>query len=301
MPRLLVLLLLPTIAVFGLYGTPAAWAMIIVFNIVIIACALIDIVTLPSKRLMAIERRCPGVCSLNERHTVELRLENRSNQTYELSLKDDLLPGFVIKPDSFTLNLPADSRAVMTYFLMPKKRGTFHLEHTYVRGVSKWKFWKCDYRFDNPQRVVVYPALKQISRYALYAKLNQLQLLGVRRTRKIGTENEFERLREYSQDDSYKSIDWRATSRRNRLIVRDFQTDQSQRVVFLVDCGRMMVHEVQQLTLLDHAIDALLTLASVSLRNKDQVGLLTFSDRVLNWQSPASGRRQLNRLVHAAP
>ena len=62
------------------------------------------------------------------------------------------------------------------------------------------------------------------------ARTNRLSLLGVRRTRRIGQDNEFERLRDYTLDDNYKHIDWRSTARRGKLTVKDFQANQSQRV-----------------------------------------------------------------------
>jgi hypothetical protein len=114
----------------------------------------------------------------------------------------------------------------------------------------------------------VYPALEQIGRYALSARTNRMSLLGVRRSRRIGTDNEFERLRDYSSDDQFKSIDWRATARRLKLTVRDHQSNQSQRIVFAIDSGRMMVNRTAGESLLDAALDAALTLAHVALRQR---------------------------------
>ncbi len=89
----------------------------------------------------------------------------------------------------------------------------------------------------------------------------------------IGQDNEFERLRDFTRDDNYKHIDWRSTARRGKLTVKDFQANQSQRIVFLVDCGRMMANEAAGLSLLDHALNAMLMLSYVALRQGDSVGL----------------------------
>ena len=90
--------------------------------------------------------------------------------------------------------------------------------------------------------------MKQLAEYAMLARTNRLSLMGVRRTRKIGQDNEFERLRDYTLDDNYKHIDWRTTARRSKLTVKDFQTNQSQRIIFLLDCGRMMTNEAAGLS-----------------------------------------------------
>ena len=155
------------------------------------------------------------------------------------------------------------------------------------------------HRLPVADRIEVYPALRQISRYALYARQNKMSLLGVRRTRRVGTENEFERLRDYTAGDAFKAIDWRATSRRMKLTVRDFQMNQSQRVVFALDCGRMMVNQNDGLTMFDAALDAALTLAYVAIEHRDEVGILCFSDRILRWMPPRGGQGQLRRMIAA--
>ena len=85
-----------------------------------------------------------------------------------------------------------------------------------------------------------------------------------------------------------------------KLIVKDFQANQSQRLVFLVDCGRMMTGEAAGVSLLDHALNAMLMLSFVALRQGDKVGLLCFSDRIQTFLPPAGGGAQTNRLLHAA-
>jgi uncharacterized protein (DUF58 family) len=140
--------------------------------------------------------------------------------------------------------------------------------------------------------------MKQLSEYAVLARTNRLSLMGVRRTRRIGQDNEFERLRDYTPDDNYKYIDWRSTARRRRLTVKDFQTNQSQRLVFLLDCGRMMTNQSAGLSLLDHAFNALLMLSFVALRQGDAVGLVCFSDQIHHFVPPRGGMNQMNRLLH---
>jgi uncharacterized protein (DUF58 family) len=146
----------------------------------------------------------------------------------------------------------------------------------------------------------VYPDMKQIAEYAVLARTNRLSLMGVRRTRKIGQDNEFERLRDYSHDDNYKHIEWRTTARRNKLTVKDYQTNQSQRILFLLDCGRMMTNVAHDLSLLDHSLNAMLMMSYVALRQKDQVGLICFSDQVHTFVPPRGGMKQMNQLLHAS-
>jgi uncharacterized protein (DUF58 family) len=124
--------------------------------------------------------------------------------------------------------------------------------------------------------------------------------MGVRRTRRVGQDHDFERLRDYTPDDNYKLIDWRSTARRNKLTVKDYQTSQSQRIIFLVDCGRMMTNEYDDLNLLDYSFNAMLMLSFVALRQGDSVGLICFSDRVHTYVPPRGGMSQMNHLLHAS-
>jgi uncharacterized protein (DUF58 family) len=122
--------------------------------------------------------------------------------------------------------------------------------------------------------------MQQLQEYAHLARTNRLSLIGVRKTRKIGQDNNFERLRDYNQDDNYKHIDWRATARRQKLTVKEFQQDQSQRIVFMLDCGRLMTNEYKGLSMLDYAMNSILMMSYVALNQGDSVGLLCFSDKV---------------------
>jgi uncharacterized protein (DUF58 family) len=95
-------------------------------------------------------------------------------------------------------------------------------------------------------------------------------------------------------------MDWRATARRRKLTVRAYQHNQSQRILFLIDCGRMMAGDTGGgLSPLDHALNAMLLLAHVALLRNDQVGLLAFSDSTRAFVPPGGGPRLIRRLVHA--
>ncbi len=91
--------------------------------------------------------------------------------------------------------------------------------------------------------VHVYPDLVHSRSTRSRPASNRLSCWACGRGRRVGGDNEFERLRDYTLDDNYKHIEWRSTARRGKLTVKDFQANQSQRVIFLVDCGRMMTNQ----------------------------------------------------------
>ena len=121
-----------------------------------------------------------------------------------------------------------------------------------------------------------------------------------RLTRFRGGDTEFERLRDHQPDDELKRVDWRATARRRRLTVRDYQLERDQSLLVLLDCGRTMTSEWKGMSALDHALDATLMLSQVATRRGDKVGMLAYSDRVERFLPPRGRLSAANQLVHAA-
>jgi uncharacterized protein (DUF58 family) len=161
-------------------------------------------------------------------------------------------------------------------------------------------FWQRLLEYDVRSLLNVYPDMVQLEEYAVLARTNRLSQIGVRRTRRVGQDHDFERLRDYTLDDNFKHMDWRATARRNKLTVKDYQASQSQRLIFLVDCGRMMTNEASGISLLDHSLNAVLMLSYVALRQGDSVGMLCFADDILRYVPPRGGHSQMNHLLHAS-
>lgn len=289
----------PAILTLALYVFPDGWPAFVVADSALVAFALFDLLSLPRRKSFKARREMGHVATRGEKHPITVSIDNRSRRVFTGFVCDDRPVGLQDDEFQFPLRIPAQSRGSVHYSIVPRHRGAFQFEHVYLQTESRWRLWRRFIRLNCVDSLRVYPALKQISRYAMYARLNKMSLLGVRRQRRIGTDNEFERLRDYSPDDQFRAIDWRATGRRLKLTVRDFQSNQSQRVVFMLDCGRMMVNQSGGQSLLDAAFDAALTLSFVTLAQNDQAGLLCFADNVLRWIPPASGRRQLNRMVHA--
>ncbi|MGB1926734.1 MAG: DUF58 domain-containing protein [Rubripirellula sp.] len=285
----------------GVVFLPSLFVIAIFIDLLLLLVAAADLVWLylvdPSD--ITVSRRLPNTCSLGVPFISELRIENRARGFLNGLIRDDLPEGFSVDPPSHSLSLaPLDELRVHRR-LTPKQRGAFFMERVDLRIQSPLKLWNRYLTFKISDSLNVYPNLRQLADYALLAKTDRLSLIGVRKKRKIGQDNEFERLREYTRDDNYRHIDWRSTAKRGKLTVKQFQSEQSQRIIFLLDCGRMMVNERDGVSLLDHALNSILMMAHVALQQGDSVGLLCFSDRVHCFIPPRSGKSQLNRLIHA--
>jgi uncharacterized protein (DUF58 family) len=275
------------------------WLLPALAGAVIAVIAFVDLLTLPNLRRIHVTRQMQRVGSLGNHHKVEVSIDNRSNSNIRATFKDDITAGgLAIEPPQREVDLASLKRTTVSFQVTPWRRGDFLFEFVYAHFLSKLGLWVRAHKFSCESRLHVYPNIKQIGEYALLARTNRLSQIGVRRTRKAGQDNDFERLRDYTKDDNYRHIDWRSTGRRQKLTVRQFQTDQSQRVIFLLDCGRMMTNEYQGLSLLDYALNSVLMLSYVALAQGDSVGMICFSDRIHTYVPPAGGKKQMNRILH---
>jgi uncharacterized protein (DUF58 family) len=297
---LVVALAVPVLLTLGLVGYPRLVAIVLVIDLAIFVISVADLFTLPGRKSFDVVRETTRVASLRQNHRVTLHLTNLSWRSRTAWVRDDIPQEFEPEPKQFVLRLGPRSRTTVHYELKASRRGSFQLRQINLRVRSLLGMWQRYFEYPQETAIHVYPDMKQLAEYAILARTNRLSLMGVRRTRKIGLENDFERLRDYTPDDNYKFIDWRASARRRKLTVKDFQTSQSQRIIFLLDCGRLMTNEAAGLSLLDHSLNSALMLSYVALRQGDSVGMIAFSDRVLTYVPPRGGMNQMNQLLHAS-
>ena len=287
-------------SVFAVFSAGSfVWVLALDWLLLIVAAVDFLAVYLATNRGIEVTREIPRTCSIGVPVDSRITVENRTTLTLLGNVRDDSPEGFRSAPDQHPLRLPPRGRVTLHRKLTPGRRGAFELESVAIRFHSPLRLWMRYVDLPLSSQLNVYPDMKQLTDYALLARTNRLSLIGVRRTRRVGQDSDFERLRDYTRDDNFRHIDWRSTARRNKLTVRQFQSDQSQRVVFLLDCGRMMTNTHNGYTLLDHALNSSLMLAYVALHQGDSVGMLCFSDSVHAYIPPRGGRSQMNRLIHA--
>jgi len=273
-------------------------------DVLLVIIATLDAWMTVGRSHFSASRKLMGTGSQGKKYDVKIRLANASKRSCVLTVRDDTPVGFTATPEEFSTSVAGVSNTQFKYSYVCNKRGRADFEHVYLRVLSPLGLWRGHYRIPVQSQVNIYPDIQQITEYDLLARTNRLSLLGMRRSRKIGQDNEFERLRDYTQDDNFRHIDWRSTARRQKLTVRDFQANQSQQIVFMLDCGRMMTgthisDDGEEVSMIDHSINAMLMLSYVALRQGDSVGLITFSNRVHNFTPPKSGVKHINRLLHA--
>jgi uncharacterized protein (DUF58 family) len=300
-PTRLVLFLASGALVIAILGVLAKQSIyfILFADAIVLTLLVADQFTLLFDPKLKIERSILKTASLAKPHESKLTLMNYSNRLLRLQVRDDFAQDLNPSPDQHEVLIAARSSIEIDTTLRPGRRGAYRCQFVHIRRFSVLRFWSRFIQIDAPAELNVYPDMQQLAEYAILARTNRLSQIGVRKTRRVGQDNNFERLRDYNQDDNYKHIDWRSTARRNRLTVKQFQTDQSQRVMFLLDCGRMMTNEQGKLSMVDHALNAILMLSYVALAQGDSVGMMAFSDRVHSYVPIRSGKSQMRRLIYA--
>jgi uncharacterized protein (DUF58 family) len=248
--------------------------------------------------LFSVQRRVAQVLSIGRPNPVTLEIRSRTWRDLTVQVKDDLFETAESTDFPITLEIPSREQKVVRYYVTPTRRGAFELGAHYLRYRSPLGLWIRQVKLPVRTPVRVYPDVQSVRQYELLAREDRETSM-FRTSRKRGGESEFERLREYRRGDEYRSIDWKATARRQKLISREYQLESNQNLMFLLDAGRLMTAETAGMSLFDHALNATLMLAHVAAKAGDNVGLLTFADDVRSYAPPEAGSRAARRIVQA--
>lgn len=246
----------------------------------------------------SVERVLPLILPVGAWTQVKLRLASGSALTQKLRVFDGVPPGLDLRHLPQNLTLAPSGLAELQDAVSPRKRGPCQFGTVSLLLASPLGLWWSAREKGTAQAVKVYPNFAPVKKYAVLAMGHRLQQLGIHHGRRRGEGSEFHQLRDYRTGDSLRQLDWKATARMRRLISRDYQDEQDQQVVCLLDCGRRMRTLDGRLSQFDHTLTALLLLAYVALREGDAVGLLTFAGPE-RWVAPRRTRGALDRLTAA--
>jgi len=227
---------------------------------------------------------------------VELRLTNPGAAALDVEVHD-LHPAAAEcegLPRRFAL--PPRGWAEIVYRLRPLERGDQRFAAVALSLRSAADLWRRRVEAGEPTPVRVIPDFRTVARYGLFALSDAFGPLGLRLHRRRGEGSEFQQLREYRSGDSLRRIDWKATSRRQQLISREYEDERNQQVVCLVDCGRRMRSRDGETSHFDQVLNAVLLLSFVALRQGDAVGVMTFSGE-RRWLRPTKGRTALEAIL----
>lgn len=247
-----------------------------------------------------VTREAPPAFSVGRPLPVVYRWQNPTAGKLTLRVREDT-PA-LLAPDSgserkFTLP-PRGSRREEIVFA-PVRRGKATGGRLYLRALGPLGLAWRQGRTDLPWPVIVYPSLRSAALRALPAQVQRRREAGLRNIRRIGEGRLFESLKEWVPGEETRSIDWKATARRGKLMARQYEDERRQHVMMVLDAGRLLTAEIEGRARLESAIDAVLELAHSAVGHDDNVGLLVFADEILHFVPPARGRRALRAVLDA--
>jgi len=266
--------------------------------LLLLAAVAIDALLLFGKKEgLTAERELTDRFSIGDPNPVELQLKNKYPFNAFISVIDELPEQFQERNWIRRVTVDRGQEATIPYQLTPVSRGEYRFYdiNAYVHGPLR--LVKRRYIFPAEKTVKVYPSYIQMRRYQLLAVSNRLQEAGVKSIRKIGHSLEFEQIKEYVRGDDYRTINWKATARKDSLMVNNFTDERSQQIYCLVNKGRVMKMPFNGLTLLDHAVNASLVLSNVALVKQDKAGIITFEKNVDTFLQADKKPTQMNLVL----
>ena len=278
---------------------PDLLGLTLLMDLMAVVAIAVDALSLPRAGAFRVQRRHERVLSLGVENRIELTLWHGLATPRYARLRDEPPPDGDYDRREFPLILQPDQPVQVVYHLMPRYRGEARFEDVFLRVEGRLRLTTRDYRLPARERVPVYPNLLQLREYDLLRHRGRLPMMGFRQLRLRGQGTEFESLREYTADDEFRRIDWKATARRGKPIVRDYQAERSQNVLLLLDAGRTMLAEVEGNRKFDAVLNAALMLAHVAVQMDDKVGALVFADEIDLFSPPQRGKAQVGKLVDA--
>lgn len=273
--------------------------MLYAYNLLVGAIAYLTYQFGASVEGLRIRRRMDAVLSVRARNKVQFEIENESGVAISGLVRDEVPSTFNGESNESQFKVAPGHKFGFEYTLVPPERGQERLRGTFFRLDCPLGLVQKQVELETSQDVKVYPNILALREFALLNQQGRLREVGVRISKMRGLGTEFESLREYADGDDYRKVDWSATARRGKLIVRQYEVERNQAVMICVDCGRHMLAEIGGIRKLDLVLDAILMLIQSAIAAGDNVGFLAYGADVITYVPPKKGQRQLGVILNA--
>ena len=272
--------------------------MAMVLLVLLLLVTVIDLFMLyTGKKGIEAERELPDRLSNGDNNIIHIRLKNNYPLPVTLEIIDEIPFQFQKRDFLMQVRLNGGEKVGVEYVLRPTERGEYLFGKLNVYVKSPVRLVSKRYIFCENVVVASYPSFIQLRKYDMMAFSNQLSQYGLKRIRRIGHTMEFEQIKDYTQGDDLRTINWKATSKKNVLMVNQYQDEKSQPVYQVIDTGRSMQMPFLGLSLLDYAINSTLALSNIVLKKQDKAGMFTFSKKVGNYVAADRRAGQMHKLL----
>ena len=244
-----------------------------------------------------ITRVVPARFALARRDELTYEIANRATTARRVAIVEAQTDRLAIDLHEAQATLPARTRATVTLGVIPLERGRTALRSYHARILSELGIVELRRNYRVPVALRIMPDLSALDRSGDLVARTKLIESGLRRLRRRGVGGEFESLREYTVDDAFRSIDWKATARRGKPMVAQYEVERAQQIVVAIDAGRLMSPRLGDRRKLDYAVAAALAIAAMARLAADRVGVVAFAGEVLARVAPGSGTEHSAQLA----
>tara|TARA_Y100001933_G_scaffold260691_1_gene313416 strand:+ start:5505 stop:6704 length:1200 start_codon:yes stop_codon:yes gene_type:complete len=242
-------------------------------------------------------RNLPQKLSNSDQNILSVHLDSNYPFKTEVSIIEELPVQFQKRDFEHKAHLKKGESHFFEYSVRPVERGEYVFGNLIVFASSPLRIIKRKFVFQKDQMVPVYPSIIQMQQYDFLATSNRLTEFGLKKIRRIGHTQEFEQIKEYIKGDDVRTINWKATAKKNQLMVNQYQDERSQPIYSIIDTGRVMKMPFNGLSLLDYAINSALAFSNVALKRNDKTGLLTFSKKIETFVPAVQKITHLNTIM----
>jgi uncharacterized protein (DUF58 family) len=278
---------------------PSVWAVAGILAAVAVLLTVGDALAAVRPGALTLERHHPPVVVAGTTATLEWVVRSDATRSVRLLVADELAPSLRAAARRFDVRVPAGDVVRVSTPFQPMRRGRFELARVAIRIVGPLGLGSRQREVPLASVLRVHPPFRSRDDAELAIRRGRILEVGLRSARGLGTGTEFEQLREYGPDDEFRRIDWTATARAGRPIVRTFRAERNQTVVAVLDTGRVTAGRVAGVPRLEHAVDAVTALGEVATRLGDRCGLVAFGRGIRAEVPPARRRDQVGRLTEA--
>lgn len=225
-------------------------------------------------------RILPKKLSNGDENPIEIQLINRFQFTVSTKVIDELPVQWQQRDFKILSVIKPSEEKKYTYQVRPTERGEYNFGNLNIYSSSVLGLVSRRQQYSAEAMVPNYPSFLQLKKYDLMAFSNRLKFFGLKKIRRLGHTMEFEQIKEYVSGDDIRNINWKATAKKNDLMVNQFQDEKSQPIYSVIDKGRVMKMPFNNLSLLDYAINATLVISNIALKKQDKAGMFTFSRKM---------------------
>jgi len=245
------------------------------------------------------QRILPEKLSNGDENPIKIDIKNNYRFKINVKVIDEIPFQFQKRDFMISKSIEAGRNSFFQYILEPKERGEYSFGALNIFVSSPIGLVAKRFTFQKDAMLPSYPSFIHLRKYELMALQNEFLLGGIKKIRKLGHTMEFEQIKEYVPGDDVRTINWKATSKANRLMVNQFQDEKSQRIFMLIDKGRTMKMPFNGLSLLDYSINATMALSHIILKKGDRAGMMTFSKKTENRVAADNKSGQLKKISEA--